>query len=318
MNYSDDPNDPNNPFGNCYKRRAVYELHIGNNKKSPPFNTSPVQAQTTAMKNNITMITPYTEVNTPFVKIPFSSSQSYFGNQIYMISGDLSISFKGEIKSQKSILKAKFESEKPTFSMQFETDGNNALSNVKTNCDFNFSNLKNSSCTVTVNNTPYVSTSVSVSGGAPTLDASTQDSGAGSSGITVSPFTPTFITFHFDTTEFKAKSGDSLMKGHINIKISLTVMPLNQDNASPSPAVSNAWNTATSRAEAIFINGAGAMGNPAFPLNLTLLNPIPVIQSIMQRMVNFLESPAPSDNNDLDGIGSAIPAVPKIPDVIAP
>ena len=318
MNYSDDPNDPNNPFGNYYKRRAVYELHIVHGRKAQPINSSSVQAQTTAMKKNLTMVTPYTEVNTALVQIPFASSQAYFGNQIYVIAGDLSIAFKGEIKSQRSILKANFEGEKPTFSLQFETDGNNALNNVKTDCDFDFSDLKDSSCTVTVNNTTYVSTSVSVSGGIPTLGASTQDSGAGSSGITISPVTPTFITFHFDTTEFKAKSGSSIMKGHINMKISLTMMPLNQDNASPFPVVSNAWNTAASRAETIFINGAGAMGNPAFPLNLKPLNPIPVIQGIMQRMVNFLESPAPSDNNDLDGTGTAIPAVLEIPDVIVP
>jgi len=300
-----DPNDPNNPFGRCYKPRYVYEKHIVHLRpKQPQPSVQPSAVEETPVKNNPKMVVPYVEVDTPISEIPLEASTFYWNNRLYISAGTMSLSFKGEIKAQEAILKVNFEGSKPKIAAQFQADGNKALNNVSTSCNFDFNDLQDSSFTATVNNSPYNSTSVNVSGGIPSIDVSNNDNGAGSSGVTLSPVGPTVLTFHFDTEDFKTRSGDSSMKGHLHLEINLTISPANGDQAAPSPSMSTsaAWSEIKSKVKEWEndIGGAVVNGDSLIPITfipITQKNPIMIINGIVQSAIQALMAPSSGDDD---------------------
>ena len=295
----EDKNDPNNPFSPLYRPKFIFERHVHHirPKQKQQIINKVSEVEEVPVKNNPKLVIPYAEVDAPVAEIPFATVQVLNKKKWYMVSGNVSLRFNGEIKGQNSMLRVNFEEGKPHLALQFRADANKTLNKVSTNWDFDPADLNESSCTVTFDDNKYTSTSVSVTGGMPSIGTSSDDTGAGNSGVTFSPISPTSLTFHFDTEDFEAKTETNIVKGHLHLEVLINVMPGDDGEDAPAPTSNKVWNEIKSKIEDSLVNNPLiAVGGTIIMVKLRPTQPVPIISYISDSIVKALETQAPASS----------------------
>lgn len=208
-----------NNSGNMPKYIYERRITIGDGGLNPQFVN---QLKTEVLEQVI----PYIDFDQPLITYKCHTTAFQYNNRYYIVTGNVKLGFKGRIRYQNPISKTTFELMRRSIASRLQTSGNTMLLEVKTKCDFKLSNLKESTCTATLGNNQYISTSVSINNGAPFIDISASDQGVGSSSIEFSPTAPNFITFYFDGKDIDCIQGNCIIQGHLNIELDLTCTPV--------------------------------------------------------------------------------------------
>lgn len=239
------PDDPNNPFGRCYKPRFVYELHISPGTRNPKPEPTRKQTASTPI-----MVLPQAQVN-----IPLANSSISISVPGYIATCDLELDFQGSVKALKPISQANYQANQHRIYQGFKSDVAGFLEQIQIlQSSIVKSALEGSQMTLDLPSNGYTSNTATISSSGVTVDSST-DTGDGSIGVSLSTSSPTTLVFHFDTVPITVQSYNSKFSGNLSMSLSVTLTPEsgNTSNASSAfaTAIANAEQKVSATAQGI-------------------------------------------------------------------